>query len=350
MSVQPIAAVSMTLVEALLSALPEQVVHRGLGYALDRERADDVAIEGTPRAAGDTLSLDGWVRGNERYRVKLRIHSSGGVETSCTCPFFIDRSQPCKHIVALLIEASARGYWTPHPQLRIAAFGALNAKPIVRGPAADGKPGRDGRPGGRGQQRGPAQQRDFIEGEEWRSTLARPMHGSPPPLVYAFAMQHSRQPSAMLDIFKRHYGHKGHIRLSRVDVAAVLADALKLDAVDKAIIEEIRRGDELAKSRTWLRPEDDPIVPLVKAAASAGRLHARLDRMRLGPAYRWDGDIAWSAEVHVEPIPPEPPRGEGRHRGRRRRRDRRNKLHSNNPPPQRNELAASGDRCRSGDA
>ncbi len=330
MSVQPIAAVSMPLVQALLSALPEQVVHRGLGYALDRERADDVAIEGTPRAAGDTLSLDGWVRGNERYKVKLRIHSSGGVETSCTCPFFIDRSQPCKHIVALLIEASARGYWTPHPQLRIAAFGALHAKPLPRGPVPDGKFARDGNRPGR-PQRGPAQQRDFVEGEEWRSTLARPNQGAPPPLVYAFAMQHSRQPSAMIEVFKRHYGHKGHIRLSRVDIAAVFADALKLDAIDRQIIDEIRRGDELARSRTWLRPEDDPIVPVVKAAASAGRLHARLDRMRLGPAYRWDGDVPWSAEVHVEPIPPELPR-EHRHRGRRRRRDRRNKFHSNSPP------------------
>jgi superfamily II DNA or RNA helicase len=341
MSVQPIAAVSMTLVQALLNVLPEQVVHRGLGYALDRERADDVTIEGTPRAAGDTLSMDGWVRGNERYRVKLRVHSSGGVETSCTCPFFIDRQQPCKHIVALLIEASARGYWTPHPQLRIAAFGALNSKLPIRSPAQSQTRGRGAGPGspdgkmGRGgrQLRGGGGQREFIEGEEWRSTLVRPIHGSPPPLVYAFAMQHSRQPSAMVDVFKRHYGHKGHIRLSRVDMETVLGEGLKLDATDKAIIDEIRRGDELAKSRTWLRPEDDPIVPLVKAIASAGRLHARLDRMRLGPAYRWDGDVGWTAEVHVEPIPPEPPRSERFSRGRRRRRDRR-RLHSNNPPPQ----------------
>jgi superfamily II DNA or RNA helicase len=335
MSVQPIAAVSMTLVQALLNVLPEQVVHRGLGYALDRERADDVTIEGTPRAAGDTLSMDGWVRGNERYRVKLRVHSNGGVETSCTCPFFIDRQQPCKHIVALLIEASARGYWTPHPQLRIAAFGALNSKlPARLPPQAQGRRGAEGKAAGRGGrlQRGPGQ-REFVEGEEWRSTLVRPMHGSPPPLVYAFAMQHSRQPSAMVDVFKRHYGHKGHIRLSRVDMETVLGEGLKLDASDRAIIDEIKRGDELAKSRAWLRPEDDPIVPLVKLMASAGRLHARLDRMRLGPAYRWDGDVGWTAEVHVEPIPPEPPRSERFSRGRRRRRDRR-RLHSNNPPPQ----------------
>jgi hypothetical protein len=59
--------------------------------------------------AGNSATLEAEVRGSQRYSVRLAC-SSDNFRMACSCPFFIDQSQHCKHIWAALLAADEQGY------------------------------------------------------------------------------------------------------------------------------------------------------------------------------------------------------------------------------------------------
>jgi superfamily II DNA or RNA helicase len=113
-------------VRAITPSVSSSTRHKGLAYF----------------AAGAVTSIDGsgWVvhatvRGNQTYRVNVTRHDDR-FTASCTCPYFVDREEICKHIWAVMLAAERRelldGDGLPLP----ASF-ALNADADAIDPAPD---------------------------------------------------------------------------------------------------------------------------------------------------------------------------------------------------------------------
>ena len=60
--------------------------------------------------SGDDREVTAIVHGSSAYDVELNVTDDGNVEASCTCPFFEDRLQICKHVWAALTVALDRGH------------------------------------------------------------------------------------------------------------------------------------------------------------------------------------------------------------------------------------------------
>lgn len=88
------------LAELLKGAFPSRVRRRGEEYFQDE------AVQLEP---GDDSTIKATVWGKQGYRVSLRLVCPPGhppdLKGVCTCPFFLD-SGPCKHLWALILEAS----------------------------------------------------------------------------------------------------------------------------------------------------------------------------------------------------------------------------------------------------
>src|SRR5947209_5514425 len=84
---------------------------------LSRQVAGDVQRRGRhyyQRGAVHLLEGDEWsvralVQGTEQYQVTL-TGENRRLRVWCTCPYYQDRVQPCKHIWATLLAAEARGF------------------------------------------------------------------------------------------------------------------------------------------------------------------------------------------------------------------------------------------------
>ncbi len=60
--------------------------------------------------------LEAQVRGSAKYRVRL-IKQNGSVLGDCNCPYGHEYGGPCKHIVAVLLEAMEQGGWSSDKKL-----------------------------------------------------------------------------------------------------------------------------------------------------------------------------------------------------------------------------------------
>ena len=49
------------------------------------------------------------VKGSEPYEVLLKL-SGSKLAISCTCPYFLDQGQTCKHLWAAILTADEQGY------------------------------------------------------------------------------------------------------------------------------------------------------------------------------------------------------------------------------------------------
>ena len=78
-------------------------VHAGV-VARSRSYASAVRI-----VSGDAVHVDALVQGTHEYDVFLTVEGTQLV-ACCTCPFFEDRFEPCKHIWAVVDAAVARGH------------------------------------------------------------------------------------------------------------------------------------------------------------------------------------------------------------------------------------------------
>src|SRR5438874_2276426 len=58
---------------------------------------------------GDHWSVHALVQGTEQYHVNL-TRGKKRLKIWCTCPYYCDRAEPCKHIWATVLAAEARGF------------------------------------------------------------------------------------------------------------------------------------------------------------------------------------------------------------------------------------------------
>ena len=93
----------MTLIECLSAVTSNQVRQRGADY-----------VDRVGGMLGGISGVSAEVRGSEDYEVSLRR----GDETllvSCTCPYFFDRAEVCKHIWAVALVAARKGWLSNLP-------------------------------------------------------------------------------------------------------------------------------------------------------------------------------------------------------------------------------------------
>jgi superfamily II DNA or RNA helicase len=82
--------------------------------------------------------IDATVKGTDSYAVRLRISDDGELVCSCTCPWYDQYGEVCKHIWAAILAASQR-HLLPDRELYIDS--AFDFDPVVSAPARDPRPG-----------------------------------------------------------------------------------------------------------------------------------------------------------------------------------------------------------------
>src|SRR5262245_59577270 len=90
----------MSVTSRVSSQVDSQVRARGREYFLDG------AVRLTE---GDATHVRARVRGTESYEVAVQL-GGGALYVGCTCPYFSDRLQTCKHIWATLMAADGDDY------------------------------------------------------------------------------------------------------------------------------------------------------------------------------------------------------------------------------------------------
>ena len=90
----------MGLAQQLFDKFDEGVRNRGQSYFVDNRVSLSVS------SAGDAIISK--VRGTVTYRVKMKLREDQLV-CSCSCPYFGEHGQPCKHIWATLLAIDAHG-------------------------------------------------------------------------------------------------------------------------------------------------------------------------------------------------------------------------------------------------
>ena len=63
--------------------------------------------------AADAVHIEGVVAGGNRYKVKVSWDEAGEPTYECSCPYFRDRGEPCKHLWATLLQADKDGMLSP---------------------------------------------------------------------------------------------------------------------------------------------------------------------------------------------------------------------------------------------
>jgi len=93
----------MTLIECLSAVTPPVVRRRGAAY-----------IQQVRGMLGGISGVSAEVEGSDDYDVNLRLGDEG-LRVSCTCPYFFDRGAVCKHIWAVALAATDRGWLSSLP-------------------------------------------------------------------------------------------------------------------------------------------------------------------------------------------------------------------------------------------
>ena len=78
--------------------------------SLIRERGQQYCHSGAVRIQhGDAWCVEARVRGSQTYQVSL-FRTGNTIESRCSCPYFDDNFETCKHIWATILMAQASGY------------------------------------------------------------------------------------------------------------------------------------------------------------------------------------------------------------------------------------------------
>ncbi|MFM7594307.1 MAG: SWIM zinc finger domain-containing protein, partial [Isosphaeraceae bacterium] len=116
----------MGLAQQLFDKFDEGVRSRGQSYFVDNRVGLSVST------AGDAIISK--VRGTVTYRVKMKLRDDQLV-CSCSCPYFGEHGEPCKHIWATLLAVDAHGL------LADARLHHIDLRPDPRGRDGIDKPG-----------------------------------------------------------------------------------------------------------------------------------------------------------------------------------------------------------------
>src|ERR1044072_4583680 len=90
---------STPLSTSFSSAFTQNSKKRGIAY----KNAGKVSI-----TMGTGSSVRARVTGTDMYKVEVAIRPDG-LFLSCTCPFYEDDLEPCKHIWATILQAESEG-------------------------------------------------------------------------------------------------------------------------------------------------------------------------------------------------------------------------------------------------
>ena len=93
----------MTLIECLAGVTPPTIRQRGADY-----------IKQVGGMLGGISGVTAEVRGSEDYDVNIRL-AADELLVSCTCPYFFDRGAVCKHLWAVALAATGRGWLSNLP-------------------------------------------------------------------------------------------------------------------------------------------------------------------------------------------------------------------------------------------
>lgn len=293
---------SRTLLEVLRRSVAAGPFFRGLQIGLGKGgRVVPFDLE----PGDDPARIKGIAYGTDTYRVEASLDHTGDARVRCTCPDFADFQEPCKHTVALILEAARlRGWPGSRPLRRV--VGDSDIVFVPRSQAARTTP------------------QVFAHGDAWRATLARRTPGAPAPLVYAFdgrSRFDSRSGAASITLFRRVEEERGPLaRLSASEAeTGSEGGAIKLlklaTIVPEHDLERVRPRDfgplddldttlleSLASARIFRCSSgfvDHLATHVLRPAAIAGRLHTLLAQDTPGPAYAIDPGARWRCEARL---------------------------------------------------
>jgi len=124
-------------------------------YPIIRQRGRDYFRRNTVRLAevdpGDPGRVLAFVQGTRRYTVQLSFEGPE-INYSCTCPYFFNEGQPCKHLWAVLLNLDRSGFFDRWEKARSpeaaaepgGSSRAEAARPPAGGSEADQQPGAMG--------------------------------------------------------------------------------------------------------------------------------------------------------------------------------------------------------------
>jgi superfamily II DNA or RNA helicase len=298
---------SPTVLEVLRRSVAAGPFFRGLQIDLGNGGR---VVPFDPEPGDDPARIKGIAYGTEPYTVETFLDRTGDARVRCTCPNFVDYEEPCKHTVALILQAARlRGWPGSRPLRRV--VGDADIVLVPRAPAVRATP------------------QSFAHGDAWRSSLARPAPSAPVPLVYAFEgrsrfdrgreaasitlfrpVEADRGPLALPNASDAERGTEAPASLRLLKLATIVPErdlerfrprALgPLDDLDATLIE--------ALASAWLHRYSSGFVHhlaahVLRPAAIAGRLHTLLAKDTPGPAYAIDPDAVWRCEARLAADP-----------------------------------------------
>lgn len=280
------AAIALSRIERCVSF---NVRNRGAEYArsgsvdLEKQRSLDEPVIAT-------------VRGTTLYSVTLR-YSQHTLWADCSCPYFRDRFELCKHIWATCLECSARQIEFPG---RIEDL-------VPDDEAVDDEFDDDEDELPRGQIIPLSSRRPWVEPSRWRSQLGylsyepEPARATPPPEITWVLDPASSSETIAIEITSRTVkknGELGKPQPLRIPYAAVpnIASPLDREILSIATSSHFQYGTiETRLSLGW--PMSDYVLPKL---FDTGRLWIRTGRGEYEPCASFDRGEAWRLVVRAE--------------------------------------------------
>ncbi|MGH7828502.1 MAG: SNF2-related protein [Candidatus Binatia bacterium] len=261
--------------------------------------------------SGDPWKVQATVQGSENYSVSI-VRKDDEMEVSCTCAYFLDREDTCKHIWATFLAAEVRGY--------LQGYGNGASSIVTVEPEYDLPPARG--------QRAPAPNKEAVKTSKWKSALEDLSQKITSSSISGYAhWPLAREPFYIIDVedtlewargLAIYVGHRdrkqngqwGKIKYSKVPYGTTSFH----DPRDRRILSLLqgareetpqwshysRRYNE-SSSPLFILPQAtlDLIVPLMCATGRCGFRYSYEDQaLRL---LGWDDGPPWKFSLNVEP-------------------------------------------------
>jgi superfamily II DNA or RNA helicase len=269
-----------------------------------RNRGAEYYVRGRVRVtAANREEVEATVTGTDRYRVLLRRERDVLV-VSCTCPFFNDRAEPCKHVWATILAAAER---------RLLAAGGEPRRLEVDGDDFDRQSNLPPR-------RSVAAPRTRIPPKpDWRRLVdgaqetpgPQPAGEPPEDLLYVIDVPATRTSGGLtLELLERRRkvsGAWGRPRSAQIRLAAI---AGLPDPADRQVLALLVGGRPALYWSSWNAGYEtlparcrvpEPVTPmLVPLLCASGRCHLRLeDKGFAEPPLAWDDGEPWQLRLDV---------------------------------------------------
>ncbi len=246
--------------------------------------------------------VEATVTGSERYRVRLR-RDGDALVVSCTCPFFNDRAEACKHIWATVLAAADRRFLAAGDPTRSLEIDGDDYQRRINRPTrlpAAAPPRRAAPP-------------------DWRRLLetaeepAGPLPAGEPPedLFYVVDVEATRGSGGLtLELLERRQKAAGGWSKPRSAQIRLAAIAGLPDAADREILALLVGGRPALSWSSWNAGYEtlparcripDPVAPtLVPLLCASGRCHLRVAPGSFSEtALAWDDGEPWQLRLAV---------------------------------------------------